>query len=80
MKRRRKLLFFHANHGGLTMRVIQRGPASLGGGRVAGLRAQSAEEGLRASGDPVKDEDLARVSPLLRAHVIPNESYDLSIR
>ena len=35
---------------------------------------------LRASGHPVKDEDLARVSPLLRAHVIPNGSYDLSIR
>lgn len=33
-----------------------------------------------ASGHPVKDEDLARVSPLLRAHVIPNGSYDLSIR
>lgn len=27
-----------------------------------------------------KDEDLARVSLLLRAHVIPNGSYDLSIR
>jgi len=37
-------------------------------------------EGLRASGHQVKDEDLARVSPLLRAHVIPNGSYDLSIR
>ncbi len=31
---------------------------------------------LRASGHSVKDEDLARVSPLLRAHVIPNGSYD----
>jgi hypothetical protein len=37
-------------------------------------------EGLRASGHQVKDEDLAGVSPLLRAHVIPNGSYDLSIR
>ena len=35
---------------------------------------------LRASGHLVKDEDLARVSPLLRAHVIHNGSYDLSIR
>ena len=37
-------------------------------------------EDLRATGHSVKDEDLARVSPLLRAHVIPNGSYDLSIR
>jgi hypothetical protein len=36
-------------------------------------------EELRPSGQ-VKDDDLARVSPLLRAHVIPNGSYDLSIR
>jgi hypothetical protein len=35
-------------------------------------------EELRASGRPVKDEDLARVPPLLRAHVIPNGSYDLT--
>jgi TnpA family transposase len=36
--------------------------------------------GNRAAGPPVKDEDLARVSTLLRAHVIPNGSYDLSFR
>ena len=41
---------------------------------------QKIVEELRAAGHPVKDEDLARVSPLLRAHVIPNGSYDLSIR
>ena len=35
---------------------------------------------LRGSGHSVRDEDLARVSPLLRAHVIPNGSYDLSVR
>ena len=44
------------------------------------IQIQKIVEGLRASGHPVKDEDLARVSPLLRAHVIPNGSYDLSIR
>jgi hypothetical protein len=44
------------------------------------IQIQGIVEGLRASGHPVKDEDLARVSPLLRSHVIPNGSYDLSIR
>jgi hypothetical protein len=44
------------------------------------LQIQKIVEELRAGGQPVKDEDLARVSPLLRAHVIPNGSYDLSIR
>jgi TnpA family transposase len=44
------------------------------------IQIQKIVEELRASGHPVKDEDLARVSLLLRAHVIPNGSYDLSIR
>jgi TnpA family transposase len=44
------------------------------------IQIQKIVEELRAAGQPVKDEDLARVSPLLRAHVIPNGSYDLSIR
>jgi hypothetical protein len=44
------------------------------------IQIQKIVEELRASGHPAKDEDLARVSPLLRAHVIPNGSYDLSIR
>jgi hypothetical protein len=35
---------------------------------------------LRAAGHEVKDEDLARVSPLAHAHVIPNGSYFLSPR
>jgi TnpA family transposase len=35
---------------------------------------------LRAAGHPVKDEDLARVSPLAHAHVIPNGSYFQSPR
>ena len=30
---------------------------------------------LRAAGHQVRDEDLARVSPLAHAHVIPNGSY-----
>ena len=30
---------------------------------------------LRVTGHPVRDEDLARVSPLLHAHVTPNGSY-----
>ncbi len=30
---------------------------------------------LRAAGHEVGDEDLARVSPLAHAHVIPNSSY-----
>jgi hypothetical protein len=44
------------------------------------IQIQKIVEELRASGHPLKDEDLARVSPLLRAHVIPNGSCDLSIR
>jgi|HubBroStandDraft_3_1064219.scaffolds.fasta_scaffold1595766_1 hypothetical protein len=44
------------------------------------IQIQKIVEEPRAAGHPVKDEDLARVSPLLRAHVIPNGSYDLSIR
>jgi TnpA family transposase len=35
---------------------------------------------LRAAGHAVKDEDLARVSPLAHAHVIPNGSYFQSPR
>jgi TnpA family transposase len=44
------------------------------------IQIQRLVEDLRAAGHPVKDEDLARVSPLLRAHVISNGSYDLSLR
>ena len=35
---------------------------------------------LRASGHDVRDEDLARVSPLAHAHVAPNGSYFQSPR
>ncbi len=35
---------------------------------------------LRAAGHEVMDEDLARVSPLAHAHVIPNGSYFQSPR
>jgi TnpA family transposase len=35
------------------------------------IQIQKIVEELRASGHAVKDEDLARVSPLPRAHVIP---------
>jgi TnpA family transposase len=35
---------------------------------------------LRAAGHEVRDEDLARVSPLMHAHVIPNGSYCQSPR
>jgi Tn3 transposase DDE domain len=44
------------------------------------IQIQKIVEEVRGAGHPVKDEDLARVSPLLRAHVIPNGSYDLSMR
>ena len=44
------------------------------------IQIQRNVEELRAAGHSVKHEDLARVSLLLRAHVIPNGSYDLSIR
>lgn len=37
-------------------------------------------EQLRAAGHEVRDEDLARVSPLAHAHVIPNGSYFQSPR
>ena len=30
---------------------------------------------LRAGGETVSDEDLARISPLAYAHVIPNGTY-----
>jgi len=30
---------------------------------------------LRAAGAAINDEDLARISPLMRAHVIPNGTY-----
>ena len=32
-------------------------------------------EQLRADGESVTDEDLARVSPLLYSHIIPNGTY-----
>ncbi len=35
---------------------------------------------LRAAGHEVRDEDLARVSPLAHAHVIPSGSYFQSPR
>ena len=35
---------------------------------------------LRAAGHAVQDDDLARVSPLAHAHVIPNGSYFQSPR
>ena len=57
------------------MRVIRRKPPRAGKGV---LRDFVRSQELRASG-PVADEDLARVSPLLRSHVIPNGSYDLSV-
>lgn len=37
-------------------------------------------EQLRAAGDNITDEDLARVSPLAHAHTIPNGSYFQSPR
>lgn len=43
------------------------------------MQIQRIVEGLRAAGYTVRDEDLARVSPFLRARVIPNGSYDLSV-
>ena len=43
------------------------------------FQTQKIVEELRAGEQQVKDEDLACVSPLLRAHVIPNGSYNLSI-
>ena len=35
-------------------------------------------ETLRQAGTPIADEDLARVSPLLHRHVIPNGTYHFS--
>ena len=35
---------------------------------------------LRAGGHEVKDDDLARVSPLLHAHTVPSGSYFQSPR
>ena len=32
-------------------------------------------ESLRQAGTPVADEDLARISPLMHRHVIPNGTY-----
>ena len=43
------------------------------------LQIQKIVDEMRVGGHPVNDEDLARVSPLLRAHVIPNGSYNPSI-
>ncbi|MBF0307641.1 MAG: Tn3 family transposase, partial [Alphaproteobacteria bacterium] len=42
---------------------------------IEGIVAQ-----LRAAGQEVLDEDIARVSPLLHAHIIPNGSYFQSLR
>jgi len=36
------------------------------------IQIQKIVEEVHAAGHSVKDEDLARVSPLLRAYVIPN--------
>ncbi len=44
------------------------------------IQIQRIVDELRGSGHSIRDEDIARVSPLLRAHVIPNGSYDLSVR
>jgi len=35
-------------------------------------------EALRQSGTPAVDEDLARVSPLMHRHLIPNGTYHFS--
>src|SRR6516225_4296823 len=35
-------------------------------------------ESLRQAGAPVADEDLARISPLMHRHVIPNGTYHFS--
>jgi hypothetical protein len=37
---------------------------------------EPAVERLRASGEEILDSDLARVSPLCFAHIIPNGTYD----
>jgi len=40
--------------------------------------APNARNQLRAAGETVKDEDIARTWPLLHAHIIPNGMYDFS--
>jgi hypothetical protein len=35
---------------------------------------------LRADGEPVADEDLAPISPLMHQHVIPNGTYHFASR
>jgi len=42
------------------------------------IHMQKIVDRLRAAGEPVKDEDLARTWPLLHAHIIPNGMYDFS--
>lgn len=39
------------------------------------LRIAEIANQLRAAGHAIADQDLARVSPLMHAHVIPNGTY-----
>lgn len=50
-------------------------PSGIQGKPTAGIGDQ-----LRAAGHEVKDENMARVSPLAHAHVVPNGSYFQSPR
>jgi hypothetical protein len=57
------------------------GEMSRGRGRVWNtVHIARIVDQLRAAGHQVRDEDLARVSPLAHAHVIPNGSYFQSPR
>ena len=42
------------------------------------VRMQKIVEQLRASGQAVRDEDLARIWPLLFEHILPNGIYDFA--
>jgi Tn3 transposase DDE domain len=42
------------------------------------IHIQKIVDQLRAAGETVKDEDIARTWPLLHAHIIPNGMYDFS--
>lgn len=42
------------------------------------IHMQKIVDQLRAAGETVKDEDIARTWPLLHAHIIPNGMYDFS--
>jgi len=44
----------------------------------AGLRVAEIVNQLRAAGQVVTDQDLARVSPIMHGHVIPNGTYRFS--